>query len=106
MTQLPAAAVAELADALDSGSSGRKVVEVKVLSAALEVLQRWHSWGLRFYRLRRLPRIRPISPPLQVSGVGRDLRGVGDQPLFRLSHNAVLVVAAQLPEQHHRPQER
>jgi hypothetical protein len=30
-----AAAVAELADALDSGSSDRKVVEVQVLSAAL-----------------------------------------------------------------------
>ncbi len=27
--------VAELADALDSGSSGRKVVEVQVLSSAL-----------------------------------------------------------------------
>jgi hypothetical protein len=30
-----AADVAELADALDSGSSGRKVVEVQVLSSAL-----------------------------------------------------------------------
>jgi hypothetical protein len=30
--------VAELADALDSGSSGRKAVEVQVLSSALRVL--------------------------------------------------------------------
>ena len=30
--------VAELADALDSGSSGRKVVEVQVLSSALVFL--------------------------------------------------------------------
>ena len=35
MSSLPAD-VAELADALDSGSSGRKVVEVQVLSSALE----------------------------------------------------------------------
>jgi hypothetical protein len=35
------AAVAELADALDSGSSGRKVVEVQVLSAAFLWTGQW-----------------------------------------------------------------
>ena len=43
--------MAELADALDSGSSGRKVVEVQVLSAALKQVHRAAFFGGFFFAL-------------------------------------------------------
>ena len=74
--------VAELADALDSGSSGRKVVEVQVLSSAL--FSSCPFLGQRNSGATKLPKMRYVAVPfglwrtgpIQVLGICGDAKAI------------------------------
>ena len=57
--------VAELADALDSGSSARKGVEVQVLSSALSFWATFETWRTMAFQGRRITQPRPWKAIVQ-----------------------------------------